>query len=193
MRIVRSLTRIAAFICGSFVLLACDGEFNCPANRPACCDNVLFGCGPFELPDGCSCSTYFSSSAFSSEATRAYSITRSSTGPGFTGTYRTRLTAPAKVCPGFLPTIGGAVRVRDSRGRVVVTVPGYGVLRGRAVGASLQAKGSYRPLLSACSAALALSMSAPTPTSRVAVNIAVTCRGIRSCNAQYSGSATRSP
>jgi hypothetical protein len=41
----------------ALLISGCSG-LNCPFERPDCCDNLVFGCGPFDLPDGCDCGDY---------------------------------------------------------------------------------------------------------------------------------------
>ena len=51
------MTKLIA-IALALLISGCSG-LNCPFERPDCCDNFVFGCGPFDLPDGCDCGDYF--------------------------------------------------------------------------------------------------------------------------------------
>ena len=126
------------------------GGLSCPFQRPSCCDNVLFGCGTFDLPDGCSCSDYFlsSSSAVSKMLTRevapmsrARRVSRSTT-----GVWRlTARKADSAACPYLPRTIQRKVVVRESRGRAEMKVPGLLSLSGSRSGDTI-ALGGERSL-----------------------------------------------
>ena len=54
---------LLSIVVTAFALTGCEGGGGvCPWQRPSCCDNNLFGCGPFDLPQGCSCGDYLSRS-----------------------------------------------------------------------------------------------------------------------------------
>jgi hypothetical protein len=128
------------------VVMAGCGGLSCPFQRPSCCDNVLFGCGTFDLPDGCSCSDYFVSSSSAelkmlpkeiAPMSRVPKVVRSTT-----GVWRlTARKADSAACPYLPRTIQKKVVVRESRGRAEMKVPGLLSLSGARSGNALSLGG----------------------------------------------------
>ena len=156
----------------------CDGGFNCPLDRPACCDNVLFGCGTFDLPDGCTCANFLYS-----PITRGYSAARASTTSTLSGTYRVELNRSSSSCAGLLPRVTGSVGVRENKGAVTVTIPGYGVLKGKVVNRIIRAAGSYRALFFNCTVGVRTAFSATRPKGTATADLTISCGSKEPCTA----------
>jgi hypothetical protein len=165
--------------------VGCSGGLNCPFQRPQCCDNALFGCGTFDLPQGCSCDDYLSRALrdkglFSAPLVNARALTSAN------GTWRLSLSQTQSSCPGMLRIVSGNVDIRERRGRVSVKTPGYGTLRGRTSRGILRASGVYKPFVAGCSASVSSTMTVRTGQGPVRTSIDVNC-GQLQCSMVYEG------
>lgn len=177
--------------------IGCAGV-QCPFQRPSCCDNVLFGCGPFDLPDGCSCSDYFfsSSSAMSSLSTpdaapmtRARRAFRSTTG---VWQLSSRKTNPA-ACSYLPQTFRRKIVVRESRGRVELKVPGLASLSGSRSGDRVVLTGTRTTPSYGCLTRMSGVLSLASGSSgAVRINLENRCASSSLyCSATYVGDARR--
>ena len=104
------------------ILTGCEGG-NCPFQRPACCDNALFGCGPFDLPTGCSCGDYFSRS-FQGEIKPSHQNLFTSADLSMDGTWRVSLTKTAGGCSYLQNSTKGTLLVRERSKKVSIKLRG---------------------------------------------------------------------
>ena len=178
----------ALFLVCSITLSGCDGSLDCPIDSPRCCDNILFGCGPFDLPQGCSCSSF--RYAPKGRGVSAKSPTTKTN--SFSGSYRVGLKQDTSNCQGFLKQVTGSIGVRESAGRITVTIPGFGVLRGQSSATELRASGIHKPLFSQCTAVAQVFMAAQSVGGATSAVVTMNCpqKG-RSCSARYMGSAVK--
>lgn len=185
------------FLLGIFVLISlagvdsCEdgGDGDCPFDPPRCCYNVLFGCGPFDLPEGCSCRDYglFFNRNISSNVMPMKNASMASPllGKEWMGT----LMQTGGTCSSAPKQVSGIVIVnRRKDGRVTIAVPGYGNLVGRVRGSTITANGSFTPLFSSCRSQVATTMkkvnSRLSPTRSTFKYV---CRSEVVCDAAYSG------
>jgi hypothetical protein len=181
------------------VLSGCDGGFDCPFNRPACCDNTLFGCSPYEIPSGCSCGDYFSRSFYSSEPSARISsiaaqvhqraVSRTSHGTWRFGGSKLDMSA----CPFIPQRVTRTVLIREKKRQVQIKIPGYTTLRGKRVGNRVRAKGSFSVALIGCRGALSGDMTlrgSYAASARVSLN--AQCQNSQlSCQVTFEGTAQR--
>lgn len=176
----------------ALVLSGCSGGFNCPFEKPSCCDNALFGCGTFDLPSGCSCSDYFSS-AVNKIDSRTLKVARATVRARFSGAWRVALSRGQATCPATPASLQGSVGISQTGNRISLRVPGYGTVRGVARGNGFEADSNYSSLPLSCSAKLHVSVGLVSPNSAsVAVQTTVTCpKAVQGCSASYSGKGQR--
>lgn len=168
------------------VLSGCGGGFNCPFNPPQCCYNVLFGCGPFDIPFGCECSSYGLARVAPAKAPAMFA------GAKVDNVWNGELTRRSSSCPGLPKKLRGKVVVKTTARRITVTVPGYGVLRGQRRGRDYRATGSYAPFTPTCKGKATVTVS-PRGRSRAGVSAAMTygCGERSLCSARYNGALSR--
>lgn len=182
-----ALLGAAAFI--ALVLVGCEGGgANCPWERPSCCDNNLFGCGPFDLPQGCSCGDYFSRS-FQGSPIRSKASSNRQTLATTEGTWRVSLTKRGNGCSYLKKQATATVLIRERNQQVTMKLLGFANLRGNRSGRHVRTRGSVRVPFSRCSAditsAIALS-SATAGTVQGTVNVSCASQQL-SCSSSYSG------
>jgi hypothetical protein len=172
----------------------CGGGFNCPFQRPSCCDNVLFGCGPFDLPQGCSCGDFFSNSFRGKFAVKQGQLMRMSSATA-AGKWRAKLTRKTSNCRSILSSLVSNVTISQSGSRVTMTAPGIATLRGTRTNNTINVTGQYTPMLMlGCDAQVASKMDlSANDRASVTGNVRITCRSRPSnnCSASYSGEAMK--
>lgn len=166
----------------------CDGGLNCPWDRPSCCDNVLFGCGPFDLPQGCSCGDYFSRS-FQGMPLQRSSSRASMTPNSMEGTWRVSLQKKGNGCSYLSKTTTTTVLVRERKQQVNLKMLGFVTLRGNRVGKNVKPKGQFKVPLQRCTADISSDLNLTSATTgTVNGSVAVTCQNqALSCSTSYSG------
>jgi|LauGreDrversion4_2_1035121.scaffolds.fasta_scaffold64501_2 hypothetical protein len=170
-------------------LSACEGGGgNCPWERPSCCDNNLFGCGPFDLPQGCSCGDYFSRS-FQGFPVSSKVATVRQTGNTSEGTWRASLTKRGSGCSYLKRQTTATVLIRERNKQVTMKFIGLTTLRGNRVGRNVRSRGRISVPLSRCSADVRSDVALSSPsTGNVTAKVDVTCAAQNlSCSASYSG------
>jgi hypothetical protein len=194
MRNYAKVTKLLLFVVLIF-LTSCGGGFNCPFNRPSCCDNLLFGCGPFDLPQGCSCGDFFGGSLRSRFSVRQGQVVPMSvTSAG--GKWRASVTRQSSTCSGLRSTLVSNVTITQTNDRIVMQVPGVTTLRGKRTGNSVSASGQYTPLsLVGCNAQVSSQMTlTSTSAANIAGSVTMTCRrAANNCSATYTGQAVKLP
>lgn len=191
-------TRYAlSLISALFVIVTvsgCGGGFNCPFQRPSCCDNVIFGCGPFDLPQGCSCGDFFSNSFRGKFAVKQGQLIRMSTATA-AGKWRAKLTRRTSNCRSILASLVSNVNISQSGSRVTLTAPGVATLRGTRTNNTINATGQYTPmLLLGCDAQISSKMDlTAADKANVTGNVTIKCksRPSNNCSASYSGEAMK--
>jgi hypothetical protein len=173
-----------------YSLVGCEGGGgSCPWERPSCCDNVLFGCGPFDLPQGCSCGDYFSRSfqgaplqSQSESARRALTTTE--------GTWRVTLTKSGDGCSYLKKQTTATVLIRERNQQVSLKLLGFVTLRGSRVGRTMRTRGRLKVPFSRCAADVKSDINLSSlRAGTVSGSVAVSCaREGLSCSATYSGS-----
>lgn len=189
----------ACLIVLSGLLWGCASGFNCPFDRPSCCDNVVFGCGTFDLPSGCSCSDYFlrSFNGAMLPQTPAQSVMMSARSRvraqriAAAGTWRAtaQKTDPA-ACPLFPNNVTGTLLLRETGSRVSMKLLGYGTMRGLRARNTVRAKGAYKVSALGCIAFVQSELSLTNPSSSpYTVTLNWRCQNeANSCSATYQGS-----
>lgn len=180
------------------LLTGCAGGFDCPFERPSCCDNALFGCGPFDLPNGCSCGDYFFKSFtgvnLPNKWPRQTLVTAKGGLADVTGTWRaigTRNNTAA--CPLLPKSATSTLLIREENKKVSVKLLGYSTLRGNRVGEVVRVQGAYKMPLLGCEAFIKTEIN-PTSASNSPVTTSVDWRckvASRSCSVTYTGYAKR--
>jgi hypothetical protein len=178
-----------------FTLTGCNSNgLNCPIDPPDCCENVLFGCGTFDIPDGCSCSDYpFLSSKLHSLKEQKVRVASSAT---LAGMWRVALTKSSSSCSLAPQTAISTVRVRDAKGRFSIVVPGYGTLSGKSRKGSGEASGTYRIFGPKCTARVSARLATTGAklnlegTSVMTVNVNCPIQKLQ-CTAKYAGRVTK--
>ncbi len=176
----------------------CAGGFDCPFERPACCENVLFGCGPFDLPNGCSCSDYFmkSFSGFTlpNQLSRQTLISAKGGLADVTGTWRSTGTKTnSTACPTLPRSATSTLLIREENKKVSVKLLGYSTLRGNRVGEVVRVQGAYKVPFLGCEAFIKSEIK-PTSAANSPVTTTVDWRckvASRSCSVTYTGNAKR--
>jgi hypothetical protein len=184
----RSVLWAVAFV----VIVGCDSGASCPFDRPTCCDNALFGCGPFDIPQGCSCEDYFSrafSGAPLQKKIMSGKIREVSTG----GTWRISLKRTGAACAYLSEKITRTVLIRERRGNVTAKIVGFANLRGDRVGRNAKLRGQLKVPVSRCVANMVADFRlVSAPQALVTGTVTVQCKDARlTCDAAYSGIAKR--
>lgn len=180
---------IIAFIAASVV--GCDNGFNCPMDPPSCCFNLVFGCGLFDLPAGCSCSDFSSvlvapARLASPKNLRTSDNTKISKSPGISGHWDGDLGRVENSCSVSLSQISGKITVKKVGDKATISVPNYGALQGRNRGALTTARGVYRQ--SGCQANVGASIrNWRAGRARAIVNTQISCKSGLSCSAKFVG------
>ena len=183
----KGLLGIVALI--ALALVGCEGGgANCPWQRPSCCDNNLFGCGPFDLPQGCSCGEYFSRSFRGSPLQAKTAPVRQTMGTT-EGTWRASLTKNGSGCSYLKRQTTATVLIRERNQQVTMKLLGFATLRGNRVGRNVRTRGQMRVPFSQCSANVKSEINLSSGTAAtVSGKVDVTCRSQNlSCTATYSG------
>lgn len=180
------------------LLLACVwtvgcNEANCPFTRPSCCDNALFGCGPFDLPQGCSCGDYFSRSLRTSVATTPLLFSSRAQSSISESSWRVALRKDNMSCPYLNQRVQQTLIIRSQGRRVEIKAFGYPRLRGVRSGKTIRARGVHRLLFPRCSVTINAAMTQDSELSgRVQGGVAVLCQqSSLSCSTTFSGPAQR--
>lgn len=170
----------------------CDGGGSCPFQRPSCCDNQLFGCGPFDIPQGCSCDDYLSRS-FQGAPLRGSAGRKALASFSTEGTWRVSLRKATSGCPQLSTQSQRTIIARERGRRVELKILGYANLRGSRVARLVRARGEYRTLFPRCVADAQVKMSLIDPRSaRVSAELQITCaQSALSCAATFEGGAKR--
>jgi hypothetical protein len=172
-----------------FALAGCEGGGgNCPWNRPSCCDNHLFGCGPFDLPQGCSCGDYLSRS-FRGDPLQSKAAPVRQTLNSLQGTWRALLTKNGNDCSYLKKQTTTTVLIRERNQQITMKLLGLATLRGNRVGRNVRTRGQMRVPLSQCSAEVKSDVTLSSANAgTISGTINVTCRSQNlSCSAAYSG------
>lgn len=180
------------------LLSGCGGGFDCPFERPSCCDNVLFGCSIWDLPQGCSCDDYFlrsfNGAKLADQTPRMSRITPAGVMADTTGTWRaTGAKTVRTACPIMPQSSTSTILVREQNKKVSMKVLGYTTLSGTRVGDVVRAQGAYKMAPLKCEAFIKAEM---TPNSAVnapmTVNINWVCKDKKqSCSVTFSGVAKK--
>jgi hypothetical protein len=180
------------------LITGCAGGFDCPFDRPSCCDNVLFGCGPFDLPNGCSCSDYFlkSFSGFklANQTPRQTLISAQGVLADTSGTWRTTGTKTnSKACPLLPASATSTLLIREENKKVSIKLLGYSTLRGNRVGDVVRVQGAYKMPPLGCEAFIKTELTPTSATnSPVTTTVDWKCKvPSRSCTVTYKGNAKR--
>lgn len=177
--------------------VGCAG-INCPYNRPACCDNALFGCGPFDLPQGCSCSDYFSRSY--SGTTLQNVVASRSTGSSplakrfvHDATWRISIQKQDDNCPYISDSIQSTIMIRTQGKRVEVKIPGYSKLRGLRSNRSMRVRGIHQLQFPSCIATIEASIIHESQTAGSASGkLGVVCQqSSLSCSTTFQGTGRK--
>jgi hypothetical protein len=185
-RFVRHLT-----LCAAFVLVGCSGA-NCPFNRPACCDNALFGCGPFDLPQGCSCGDYFSRSFHGAPKSEPAMIAQSPKRIQ-DSTWRISLEKQSGNCSYLRESIQTTLLVRSQGRQLQVKALGYPRFRGSRTSRSMKIRSKRQLGFPRCMVQLDASIvlsSSSQGNAQGAVDIACSTQAL-SCSATFSGVARK--
>lgn len=172
----------------AILFVGCDGGANCPWERPSCCDNALFGCGPFDLPQGCSCGDYFSRSFRGAPLQKGLSQAPM-TPNSMEGTWRVSLQKNGSGCSYLSKSTTATVLVRERKQQVSLKMLGFVTLRGNRSGKNVKPRGQFKLPLQRCSADISSDINLSSATSG-AVNgtIRVACQNqALSCATSYSG------
>lgn len=179
------------------VITGCAGGFDCPFERPACCENVLFGCGPFDLPNGCSCGDYFLKSFNGFNLPNQNPPQTSLWAKGLTdvtGTWRaTGMKTNSNSCPTLPRSATSTLLIREENKKVSVKLLGYSTLRGNRVGELVRVQGAYKVPLLGCEAFIKTELN-PTSAANSPITTTVDWRckvPSRSCSVTYTGNAKR--
>ena len=168
------------------------GGGNCPWERPSCCDNNLFGCGPFDIPQGCSCGDYFSRS-FQGFPLQQKAVPRRSTLNTMEGTWRVSLQKNGSGCSYLSKQSTATLLVRERSQQVSVKLLGFVTLRGSRTGKNVKPRGQIKMPYPRCTADVTtdITLSSAT-TGTLTGTIAVTCQNQSlSCAASYNGSLSK--
>lgn len=181
----------------AFIASGCSGGFDCPFDRPACCDNVLFGCGPFDLPNGCSCGDYFiksfSGAVKSTQGPRSETVSALDLSDA-TGTWRAAGQKQIKsACPLLPITPTTTLLIREESQRVSMKVQGITTLKGLRVGKVIKVQGAYKVPGIGCEAFIKAEFTpSNVSTSPLTSTIDVRCINKKlSCNVSYKGTAKK--
>lgn len=184
----RSLKKFLFFVL-AVSLVGCDGGGgNCPWERPSCCDNNLFGCGPFDLPQGCSCGDYFSRS-FQGFSIQSKTAPVRATSQSMEGTWRMALTKTGGGCSYLKSQSTATALIRERNQQVSIKMLGFVTLRGSRSGRFVRPRGQMRIPFPRCTADVSSNINQTSATTAtVSGSVAVTCQNKSlSCSASYSG------
>lgn len=189
---MHNVIRSVALACFSLMfLVGCEGG-NCPFQRQACCDNALFGCGPFDLPTGCSCGDYFSRSFQGQPLQRRERLfTRANL--SMDGSWRVTLTKTAGGCSYLQKSTKGTLLVRERAKKVSVKLRGVATLKGDRRDKRVRARGQFKSLFPKCTAAISSTFTlVDSMNANVSGGVQVSCsNSALSCQASYEGKAVR--
>lgn len=189
---MRNVVRSAVLACFTLIFLAgCEGG-NCPFQRPACCDNALFGCGPFDLPTGCSCGDYFSRSFQGVQRVKKESLfTRADL--TIDGSWRVSLKKTSGGCSYLQDSARGTILARERLTKVSLKLRGVTTLKGDRRHKRVRARGQYKSLFPKCTASLSSTFGLiDSMNANVSGTIVVSCQNAAlSCQASYEGRAAR--
>jgi hypothetical protein len=174
----------------AIVLSACAGV-SCPLTRPACCDNALFGCGPFDLPQGCSCGDYFSRSF--SGAPKSVATKQASSRGIQDSTWRISLERKSGDCSYLRNSIQTTLLIRSVGRQIQAKALGYPRLRGTRTSRSMKMRGKRQTGFAACTVQLDASIILTNPSEGTAQgSIEISCPASDlSCSATYYGMARK--
>jgi len=172
----------------SLSLVGCNGGLNCPIDTPSCCDNVLFGCGVFDLPFGCSCDQYGRFLSTNVAALKSVSAAKSTPSPGLNGNWSGILRRSSASCSGFLQEARGMLHVTTGKKRTVnVLIPGYGTLKGRRLTGGYRVSGTYSLPRSSCRANIVAKFKKTrNAAGNISARIFYSCRAY-TCSVKYAG------
>jgi len=173
----------------AIIVAGCNGGGgNCPWERPSCCDNNLFGCGPFDLPQGCSCGDY-SSRSFQGFPLMTRAAPPPSTSLSMNGTWRLALQKNGSACTYLSKQSTSTVLVRERKQQVSMKLVGFTTLRGNRIGKALKPRGRMRIPHPKCSAEVDADVTLTGPaTANVVGTVTVTCLDQSlSCTTTYRG------
>lgn len=193
------VTRILSLLSASAMLFAVGcGGFDCPFDRPACCDNVLFGCTIWDLPQGCSCEDYalrsYAGVRLANQTPKQPPVTVSGVLADTSGTWRATGTKTSRnACPSMPMTSTSTLLIREQNRKVNVKILGYGTLNGSRTGDVIRAQGAFKVPGLGCEAFMRSEMvPASAVSSPMTVDISWVCRNPRqSCNVTLKGTARR--
>lgn len=174
----------------ALIFVGCDGSGgNCPWNRPACCDNNLFGCGPFDIPQGCSCGDYFSRS-FQGFPIQQKAIPPRSTLNTMEGTWRVALQKSGGGCSYLNKQSTATLLVRERNQQVSLKMLGFVTLRGNRIGRTVKPRGQLKVPYPRCTADVTTDINlSSASTGTLTGNVVVSCQNQSlSCSASYRGS-----
>lgn len=178
------------------VLVGCEGGGSCPWERPKCCDNSLFGCGPFDLPQGCSCNDYFSRSfqglpLQSQAAPNITPLKRAVTTAQ--GTWRISLQKTSQGCSYLSKQSTSTLLIREKSRKVSVKALGVVSLRGKREGRRVKTRGEFKSPYPSCVADIKTVMTLTSATAgTVSATVDVLCTNqALSCSASYVGSVKK--
>lgn len=184
------ICRLAAIL--FLLLVGCDGGGSCPFQRPSCCDNALFGCGPFDLPQGCSCSDYFSRAW--SGVPKTFSImTKEGSKSTLEGTWRVSLRKSSEGCDYLSEATTQNIQIRERRGKVTARIMGVANMRGDRADRRARLRGKIKTLVPRCQSELIADLSMTSGTTVTIVgSISVDCGDKKlTCSTSYAGSGKR--
>lgn len=179
-----------ALVFAVFAVSGCEGGGgSCPWERPSCCDNVLFGCGPFDLPQGCSCGDYFSRSFQGSPLQSQVQSSRRAVATT-EGTWRVTLTKSGEGCSYLKRASTATVLIRERDQQVSMKLLGFVTLRGNRVGRAVRTRGRLKVPFSRCAADVKSDISLSSlRAGSVSGKVEVSCLNqALSCSAVYTGS-----
>ncbi len=170
------------------VVAGCSGGVDCPWDRPACCDNYVFGCGPFDIPQGCSCGDYLSR-AFSGMPLKRANVGVPATSNSLEGTWRVSLQKKGSGCSYLSSVTTATALIREVKQQVNVKLLGFATLRGNRAGKNVKPKGQMKVPFPRCTADISSDMNfSSATTGTVNGTVKVTCQNqALSCSASYSG------
>ena len=172
-----------------FIVGCNGGGGNCPWERPSCCDNNLFGCGPFDLPQGCSCGDYFSRS-FQGFPIQQRRTPQRSTPLSMEGTWRLAVQKNGGGCSYLSKQSTATVLIRDRNQQVSAKLLGFVTLRGNRSGRNVRPRGQIKVPFPRCVADVTTNINLSSATSgAVTATVNVSCQNQSlSCSTSYSGS-----
>lgn len=187
-----------SFVGLASLMVGCGGGFDCPFERPSCCDNVLFGCSIWDMPQGCSCDDYFLRSfngvKLANQTPRNPQVTVAGVIADTSGTWRaTGSKTVATACPMMPQTNTATILMREQNKKVSMKILGYGTLTGSRVGDMIRARGAYKLPGFSCEAFISAEMMpSSAANSPISTTINWVCKNPKqSCNVTLKGTAKR--